>query len=587
MSKNTLIMKKRDHLAHTRAVSSSNTLVHNTAAIAGTNGADGHPQQPEPEPDPHPLAFVDIETVKPRDKPEGGGGTRNLGEDFAKHRAEKKVTRERMYMIVVKRLAQLTIEHLAKPQDPGMLSWFGLGGATPSITVKGIDDNLQAPPASAAKACFSCQNAFGWLQKKMLCQLCLVYCCSNCVKPRVPLQVIQEQVNGAVKGPGPTPNVPMIETCQRCARIVRKWKFQLAFQRCRLNATAHPLSVTYENLLKRDANVMEALQAYDASVGEVDVCMKSRRSTKRQDAENILAMRLADAVQQSKMVEKQLHAMSGMIKEINTFLPPPRPAPPHGRPGAGGGGNGGARSSSREPSPPPHAGIPAHVREARKEAGDPIRVTTKSDSRHLVYNISYAADNRMDMHVDSFQDLQKRVVRSQLLIAGEVYNKIHQLELELKEMNTTAQFDRGETNVIARNPKSNSNNTHNNTHNTQNNTQNKESYLPNIYFFVSEIMTVMKAEIHELMIAMGKQHWIKFEKRLDAALREQMKDNRILGVQVAGKVQGMDRELALAKVLGVLQYEIKMLENNTAPSTLRESKNVINRLISTLLSQYF
>lgn len=84
--------------------------------------------------------------------------------------------------------------------------------------------------------------------------------------------------------------VPMINACERCSRIVKKWKYHQKFQRIKLNCVSNPLVLKYENLLKRDEMIVEAMLKYEACVFEADPPKKTKKQPN--EPENILAMRL-------------------------------------------------------------------------------------------------------------------------------------------------------------------------------------------------------------------------------------------------------------------------------------------------------
>ena len=51
------------------------------------------------------------------------------------------------------------------------------------------------------------RTAFGYFQKKVLCQLCMKYHCSKCCIPRIPLQVINETPKAITSNAAAPPQV--------------------------------------------------------------------------------------------------------------------------------------------------------------------------------------------------------------------------------------------------------------------------------------------------------------------------------------------------------------------------------------------
>jgi hypothetical protein len=148
----------------------------------------------------------------------------------------------------------------------------------------------------------------------------------------------------------------------------------------------------------------------------------------------------------------------------------------------------------------------------------------------------------------------------QLKIAGEAYNRFHQLVLELQGLHT---FD--EAGIAGR-----------------------PGTKPNIYLLLHhDLIPAIKAEIHELLIAMGDQNWAKYENKLDAVLDEQLKKgSRLLNVPAPRKGEN-NQELVITKLLGVLQHEAQLLDNNTATDTLKETKKIVKNICTIMMSNYF
>lgn len=560
-------------------LTTSNINIHN-AATAALTGSGASPTQNK--------TVLRVPKAK-------GPGCRDWTHDFVAKRTAKKDLRERLFVVLVKRMAQLSMARLVR-EETSMLSTL-LGRRPPPIDVKGVGGPASKPlQENSDNKCY-CGRPFGFFsQHKKRCALCLDWFCDACVMQRVPLHL----VNKVERALSPT-DVPMLNTCEECTRIAYAYVRSVRYRAILLEGRNHPLPALYHFIMEEDQRIAHSMFGYAKMVNDlraVDEQERARRTSLDYTSSpvvhnSVLSAAFQEALEAGQEIEQLMYSMTVRIEQLGKGIPFSGPdsmvvqepsylaQSPADSPRSASSSNATSPRASTLalPSGGPYTlssrsssttsldsviNVPVVEPPPKAEAQNDVPLwhpTTETDVE-LLGNVSTTLRDRLEEHRHFYDALHMQMMLLELRLLREVYVTVFQLSYELRELfNINGQH-------------------------------NEESTGVNVYLLLMQLLKVCKQELKQLVNKIEDANWTHYEEGIAGLVRKRLDNRRLIDIPpfvLRELTPDALTVLVVAKFLGIVRVEEKKLELRTAKSrfvnTKKNFRNLETIVTNTCLKQ--